>query len=193
MRSHRRFAPALTPALTPALALALTIGLVGCTPEPDPEPEPVADAFAADLVDGTFDGAPVADPDLAAAQLTSILGAVAELPRTVTVASLTEVESDDADAPERRIAALDWSIELDEGAEPLTFRTTTTLTLAEGTDTDAAWSVDWSPTVVHPGATADTVVTIDRTPAERADVTGRGGSRSWSIATSSGSGSTRPT
>lgn len=170
MTFHRRFAPALT--------LALMFGLVGCTPEPDPEPGPVAERFAADLADGTFDGAPVADldPDLAGEQLASILGEVAELPRTVTVASVGEVDNEggvegDGEAEaEQRSVTFDWSVDLGEGTEPMVTTTSTTLTL-----TDGAWTVDWDPAVVHPGATAESVMTIQRTPAERGAVTGRGG------------------
>lgn len=161
--------------VTLAVALGL-VGLVGCTPEPDPEPGPVADAFAADLADGTFDGAPVADPDLAAGQLTAILGDVAEFPRTVTVASLPEPDDGDDDASKQRTATLSWSIDLGEGTEPLTYETSAILTLAEpDDDADPAWSVGWSPTVVHPGASDTSVMTLERTPAERGDVTGRGG------------------
>lgn len=156
MRSRRPLAPALT--------IALMIGLVGCTPEP--APEPVADAFAADLADGTFDGAPVADPDLAAEQLTAILGDLASSPRTVAVASLSEIEGE----AEGRAVELHWSVELGDDAEPLEMTTSAALTLADG-----AWSATWSPAVVHPQATVESVMTIQRTAAERGDVTGWGG------------------
>lgn len=152
--------------LSPALALTLLLTLVGCTPEPDPEPEPVANAFAADLTDGAFDGGAVTDSSLAAEQLSSILGDLAEFPRTVSVAWVSEVD----ETPDQRLVGLDWSIDLGEGVEPLTMSTSTILTLAEG-----EWSATWVPAVVHSQASADSVMTIKRSLGERADVTGWGG------------------
>ncbi len=174
MRHGRRSVIPLT------LALALALPLVGCTPEPDdPEPEPAAEALAADLADGTFDGAPIADPDVATEQLASILGDLAAFPREVTAAVAPPAEgSGDGDAPEVRTVELTWTVDLGEGVDPLELTTSTTMTL---TDPDgdgeepAAWTTAWTPTLVHPEATAESVVTVRRTQAVRGDVNGRDG------------------
>ena len=152
--------------LSPAIALTMLLALVGCTPQADPEPEPVAEAFAADLADGVFDDSPVPDPSLAAEQLTSILGDLVDAPRTVSVAWVSDVDEE----PDQRLVGLDWSIDLGEGSEPLTMTTSTIMTLDEG-----EWSVTWVPAVVHPQASADSVMTIKRSLGERGDVTGWGG------------------
>lgn len=175
MRHGRRLSTSFT------LALALAVTLVGCTPEPeDPDPRPAADALATDLEDGTFDAAPLDAPDVADEQLASILGDLAAFPREVTATVVEPAEEDGAgeDAPEVRAVELTWSIDLGEGVDPLETTTSTTLTL---TDPDGdgeeppVWTTVWSPTLVHPEATAESVVTVRRTQAARGDVNGRDG------------------
>ncbi|TGO04329.1 penicillin-binding transpeptidase domain-containing protein [Serinibacter arcticus] len=175
MRHGRRLTTSFT------LALALAVTLVGCTPEPeDPDPRPAADALATDLEDGTFDAAPLDAPDVADEQLASILGDLAAFPRevTATVVEPAEDDGDGEDAPEVRTVELTWSIDLGEGVDPLETTTSATLTLTDpdGDGEDpAAWTTVWSPTLVHPEATAESVVTVRRTQAARGDVNGRDG------------------
>ncbi|GMA30912.1 penicillin-binding transpeptidase domain-containing protein [Litorihabitans aurantiacus] len=169
---HRRLAP--------AVVLALIVPLAACTPEPDPEPGPAATALAADLTDGVFDGAPVDDPDVATEQLTTLLGDLAAFPREVAATVVEPADGEESgDGPATRDVELAWSFDLGEGVDPLELATTTTLTLtdpAEGDDdAQPAWRATWSPALLHPEATADSVVTVERTQAARGDVDGRGG------------------
>lgn len=176
MRHGRRSTTSFT------LALALAATLAGCTPEPDdPAPEPAAEALAADLTDGTFDSAPIDDPAVADEQLVAILGDLAAFPREVTATVVEPAEGEsatDGDAPQVRTVELTWSVDLGEGVDPLETTTSTTLTLTDPDgdgEESAAWTTAWSPTLVHPEATADSVIAVRRTQAVRGDVNGRDG------------------
>ncbi|RIQ30136.1 penicillin-binding protein [Jiangella rhizosphaerae] len=54
-----------------------------------------------------------------------------------------------------------------------TYQTTATLRVAE--DTEAGWTVDWSPAVLHPQLTDGAALDLSRTQAQRADILGAGG------------------
>ena len=168
--THRRRPLA---ALVP-LALTAALGLVACS-DAEPEPGPVAQAFAADLTDGTFDGAPIdGDPDAAAEDLTAILGDLAELPHEAVAADPVEVVDAEGDTDWLRDVPLTWTFDMGEGAEPLVISSTARLELQETTDGDE-WRAVWSPTVVHPDATETSTMTLDRTAAARGEVTGYDG------------------
>jgi len=160
------------------ISLAAAIGLAGCSDDSPPDPDEVAQALAADLTDGTFDSAPVADPAAAAEQLVGLLGALAEFPRTVTageVAEVAETTGADDDAGRLRDAPLTWTFEMGEGAEPLVLTSAARLELVEDADANESWTAVWNPAVLHPAATADSTIAISRVAAERGEVTGFGG------------------
>ncbi|PZF79943.1 penicillin-binding protein [Jiangella anatolica] len=54
-----------------------------------------------------------------------------------------------------------------------TYQTTAILRVAE--DTEAGWTVDWSPAVLHPQLTDGATLDLSRTQAARADIVGAGG------------------
>lgn len=167
MPQRRRLAAAVPLALVAGLTLA------ACSPD-EADPQPVAEAFAADLADGTFDGAPVADPAAAAEGLTSLLGALEEMPRTVEAGAVTEVEDADGGTEHLRDVPLTWTFDLGEEAEPLEISSVARLELLEADETQE-WTAVWHPAVLHPEATEASTVTIDRVTAERGEVTGFGG------------------
>ncbi|WP_156252650.1 penicillin-binding transpeptidase domain-containing protein [Pseudactinotalea terrae] len=156
-----------------SMVLAAGIGLTACSAS-DPEPGPVAEAFAADLTDGTFDGAPVADPALAAEQLTTLLGDLAEFPREVTAGEITEVADADGGTDTLRDVALTWTFEMGEDTEPLVLSSAARLELVPSGESEA-WTAVWHPGVLHPDADEESTIAISRVIGERGDVTGFGG------------------
>lgn len=151
--------------------------LVACS-DPEPEPGPVAEAFATDLADGTFDGAALPadeDPVAAAEELTAVLGDLAEYPRTVTAGAISEVEDADGGTDHLRDVALTWTFEMGEGAEPLVIDSVARLELLEDAEEEATWTAVWHPAVVHPDAEEGATIVTDRLVGERGEVTGFGG------------------
>lgn len=140
--------------LVTAVALALA---GGCAAPPDPRSE--AERLAADLADGTVDTATTSNA-AAEADLAALLGDLAEVPRTVEVGELSEVEEDG----EARDVALTWTWDLAGDAEWVV-ATTARLELVEG-----AWVTRWKPTLVHPDAAAGSTLDLERVPAVRGDI-----------------------
>lgn len=114
------------------------------------------------------------DPDRAAEQLTAILGELAEYPREVVAGDPVEVEDADGSTDWQRDVPLTWTLDMGEGADPLVMSSTARLELQETTD-GQEWRAVWDPAVVHPEATEGSTMTIDRTAAERGEVTGYDG------------------
>lgn len=163
--------------LAAAVPLALVgLALAACSPD-EADPQPVAQAFAADLADGTFDGVPLADSADPAEALTALLGDLAETPRTVeagAVAELTDDTGEDVDSAHLRDVPLTWTFDLGEGAEPLVLESVARLELVEAGETQE-WTAVWHPAVLHPEATEASTVTTDTVAAERGEITGFGG------------------
>jgi cell division protein FtsI/penicillin-binding protein 2 len=135
---------------------------VACSTTPDPADE--AALLATDLADGTLDtatltGAP-ADPDAA---LATLLGNLADLPRTVTTGEPTE-----ADDGTTTTVPLTWVWDL--GGDEWGVETTATLELVEG-----EWVTRWSPTLVHPDAVDASTLRLTSEPAARGDVLSQDG------------------
>lgn len=158
------------------VVLTAALGLVACSSEdPEPDPNQVAQAFAADLTDGTFDSAPLVDPAAAAEELAAVLGDIAELPREVTAGEATEVTDADGGTDHLRDVPLTWTFDMGDGAEPLVIESVARLELVEDAEANESWAAFWHPAVVHPEAEEGTTIEIDRVAAERGEVTGFGG------------------
>ena len=154
-----------------SVVLAAGVGLAACSDDSEPDPYEVAQALAADLTDGTFDSAPVANPSAAAEELAGVLGALAEFPRTVTAGEATEVEDPDGGTEHLRDVPLTWTFDMGEGAEPLEISSVARLELVENDDGEA-WTAVWQPALVHPEALEGSTIEISRTAAERGRVLG---------------------
>lgn len=167
MNRRRSAAPAA--ALVALLAVA---GLTACGPD-RPDAQDAADALAVGLSNA-------AGPDLggdAAAQFPEILGDLAETPRTVVAGEVVEGEGD---AKDTATVPLTWTFDLGEGYEPFTYETEAAFTLVEvdsltddeGREISPAlrWDTEWSPTLVHPSATATTSFAVAVTEPARGDI-----------------------
>src|SRR5690606_35716537 len=163
----------------------ITIAVVGVTACSSPEeeeadPAPVAEALAADLADGTFDGVALAegtDPATAAEQLEALLGEVVEMPRTVAVAGITEVAEGEGDTePEDlRDVALTWTYDMGADVEPMVVESTARLVRVADAEGEESWTAVWAPAVVHPDAAEGYSIATERTRPERGEVLGHGG------------------
>ena len=162
----------------------ITIAAVGVTacssPEEEADPAPVAEALAADLADGTFDGVALAegtDPATAAEQLEALLGEVVEMPRTVAVAGITEVAEGEGDTePEDlRDVALTWTYDMGADVEPMVVESTARLVRVADAEGEESWTAVWDPAVVHPDAAEGYSIATERTRPERGEVLGHGG------------------
>ncbi len=150
----------------PSALLAPLVALVagGCAAGPSPADE--AQRLAADLADGTFDTATIAGEDQPDEALATILGNLAEKPRSVEVGEITESET----TTDLRTVDLTWTWDLGEDAEAWVVETTAQLERVDG-----EWVSHWSPTLVHPAATEASSLRLTRTSAVRGDVLGEDG------------------
>jgi cell division protein FtsI/penicillin-binding protein 2 len=172
----------------------LVATVAGCSGEDTPDARPVADQLAQALASGDFGAVPLgaASAEDTTAAVEAMVAGMGPATRTVTVAGLAE--SDDEDTRE---VTLDVGWDLDgsgagataetpaatETATPApsatpdtpdwTYQATATLHRAE--DTEAGWTVDWSPSLLHPQLTDGATLDLSRTQAQRADITGAGG------------------
>lgn len=189
---------------TPRRTIAVVAGGVlvataaGCSSDP-PDAGPVADQLAQALASGDFGGVPLGDTPAAdaTAAVEAIVAGMGEATRTVSVAGVAETDDENT-----REVTFDVGWDLDgsgaaatEGAtgEPTgtappaatstasatpdapdwTYQSTATLRVAE--DTEAGWTVEWSPAALHPQLTDGATLDLSRTQAQRADIVGAGG------------------
>lgn len=160
-----------------------------CSSEP-PDAGPVADQLAQALASGDFGAVPLgnASAEDAADAVTTVTEGMGAATRTVTVAGVAETDDENT-----REVTLDVGWDLDgsaaatapaaatatptAGATPdqpdWTYQTTATLQVAE--DTEAGWTVEWSPSVLHPQLTDGATLDLSRTQAQRADILGANG------------------
>jgi cell division protein FtsI/penicillin-binding protein 2 len=150
----------------PSALLAPIVALVaaGCAAGPSPADE--AERLAADLTDGTFDSATIANQDQPDEALATILGNLADKPRAVEVGEITESET----STDLRTVDLTWTWNMGEDAEDWVVETTAQLERIDG-----AWVSRWSPTLVHPDAAETSSLRLTRTPASRGDILGDDG------------------
>jgi len=156
---------------TIGLALVAVLGpsLAACTAAAKPpEPDAAAQALAtglgsADLSKVVFDGAAPAD---ATAFVTTAIGELKDVKRTVSVAKVTRTPGNDAAAQ----ASLSYAWDVTGAAPGWTYSTQAALRLAE----DKTWHVTWSPALLAPQLTAMERLVRARTQAKRADIVGAG-------------------
>ena len=167
----------------------------GCSSDP-PDASPVAEQLAEAVASGDFAGVPLGGTSAedAAAAVEAMVAGMGAATRTVTVAGLAETDDENT-----REVTLDIGWDLDgsgaaaaTGTETApgtatptptasatpdtpdwTYQTTATLRTAE--DTEAGWTVDWSPAALHPQLTDGATLDVSRTQAARADIVGAGG------------------
>ncbi|WP_277050366.1 penicillin-binding transpeptidase domain-containing protein [Ruania albidiflava] len=151
-----------------ALLAAATLLTSGChtSEEPAQVPEQV-ELLAADLATAlaTGEGENVrwagTDPDLP-----DLLSTLTDVPRTVAVSDITEVEPDS-----RYQASLDWSWQLPGVAESWDYRTDAELTAQED-----GWAVVWSAALVSDGLTDGAHLVLQREQPGRGEILDRDGS-----------------
>lgn len=165
----------------------------GCSGDDRPDATPVAEQLAEAVASGDFGGVPLGDTGAedANAAVEAMVAGMGEATRTVTVADLARTDDENT-----REVTLDVGWDLDGSAAPpvttgtktpaatptasatpdtpdWTYQTTATLRVAD--DTEAGWTVDWSPAVLHPQLTDGATLDLSRTQAPRADILGAGG------------------
>lgn len=166
-----------------SVAVVAVSGLSACTaspPDPLPDAQALADAIAEnDVADVWFAGQAAAEVQ---SQLTELTAGMSPALVTVTATQASVDEPGDGPSNESGGArtatatlAYDWDL---DGAGPETERWTyaTEVRLVQADqETEMAWQVVWSPTVVHPALTDGSALRSDRTQPARADVVGAGG------------------
>ncbi|TDC46665.1 penicillin-binding protein [Jiangella ureilytica] len=164
----------------------------GCSGDDPPDATPVAEQLAQAVASGDFAGVPLGGTSAAdaTAAVEAMVAGMGEATRTVTVADLARTDDEST-----REVTLDVGWDLDgsaaapapgtetpvatptPSATPDTpdwsYQTTATLRVAE--DTEAGWTVDWSPALLHPQLTDGATLDLSRTQAQRADIVGAGG------------------
>lgn len=149
-----------------ALTVAsLALSLTACT-DSGPTAEDAAGELAKGLTSGNLGGVSFAalPAEEATAQLEELTAALDPADPSVTV---TEVE---ATGDDQATARLNHVWDLDGAGAEWTYSTTAKLTRVED-----VWQVTWDPSVAVEGLSADTALSVSRTPAERADILGAGG------------------
>ncbi len=188
----RKSGPRRTLAAVAGVVLVATAA--GCSGDDPPDATPVAEQLATAVASGDFAGVPLGDTNAedAAAAVAAMVEGTGEATRTVTVAGLEQTDDENT-----REVTLDVGWDLDgSGAQTpaatpaatatptptasatpdtpdWTYQTTATLRRAE--DTEAGWTVDWSPALLHPRLTEGATLELSRTAAQRADILGAGG------------------
>lgn len=172
----------------------------GCSGDDPPDATPVAEQLAEAVASGDFTGVPLGDTGAedATAAVEAIVAGMGAATRTVTVADLAQTDDEDT-----REVTLDIGWDLDgsgaaaaPGTETGTATTTSTpeaaptasatpdtpdwtyqatATLRVADDTEAGWTVDWAPSLLHPQLTEGATLDLSRTQAARADIVGAGG------------------
>jgi cell division protein FtsI/penicillin-binding protein 2 len=143
------------------LAPVAILGAAGCAGPPGPRE--AAERLAADLADGTFDSATLADAADAEQSLAALLGNLSGLPRTVAVGEIRDSDQGD----DVRSVDLAWTWDLGDGADPWVVDASAEMELV-----DDRWVTRWSPTLVHPDATAEASLTLAVVDAERGEIVG---------------------
>lgn len=167
----------------------------GCSSDP-PDPGPVASELIAALGSGDFSAVPLGNssPEEATAAFEAMTAGVGDVMRRIDLVGIAETDDEntrevtlgigwDFDAPSGPGKAPTETTSPSPGATPdassapntpdWTYQTTATLRVAE--DTEAGWTVDWSPSVLHPQLTEGATLNVSRTQAQRADILGAGG------------------
>lgn len=153
-----------------ACGVLVTSGVAACTPD-RPDPRPAAEALADALGTGDFTDVPLDPSAPTPAELTATRTAVVAGLGETAAASVAVAGVTTADDEDTATAALDVVWDLPATDEDWTGTAQARLTR----DEEDAWRVVWSPALLAPDLTAGEVLRLERTPAERGDVTGAGG------------------
>ncbi len=179
----------------------LVATVAGCSGDDPPDATPVAEQLAQAVASGDLAGVPLGDTaaEDATAAVEAIVAGMGAATRTVTVTDLEQTDDENT-----RQVTLDVGWDLDGSGAPAaepgtesptgtaattstptptasgtpdapdwTYQTTATLRVAE--DTEAGWTVDWSPAILHPQLSDGATLDLSRTQATRADILGAGG------------------
>ncbi|MBV1780888.1 penicillin-binding protein [Paeniglutamicibacter sp. ABSL32-1] len=151
----------------PAAAL-LMIGSLGACSAP-PSPNATAELLAGSLQGLDLASVPLAGQDAAAAgaELSEALKPLESIPRTVTLASVTEDEG--SEGPKTATAVYNTVWDIDSTDTDWTYQTQATLELDEQTKT---WAVRYSPALAVPGLEAGQYVAKRSAPAKRGEILG---------------------
>jgi len=155
-----------------ALGLALT-GCTGSAEPPPPTPESTAGALAAGLASGDlsrmpFDGS---TPEAATAALGTVVAAIKDIPRTVTVVKVVDRTSAGTNAARTVGATLQWTWDVSPTDADWSYTTEAKLVL----NPDKTWHVQWSPTMIEPKLDATERFTVERVQGRRGEILGAGG------------------
>ncbi|WP_083459980.1 penicillin-binding transpeptidase domain-containing protein [Jiangella muralis] len=171
----------------------------GCSGDDPPDATPVAEALAGALVNGDFTDVPLGNttPEAAAAAVEAIKAGMGDLMYRIGFDEITEVDENTREvtidiawdfdrlsapgkaptgsAPPTEAATTPAETPADGSPDQFdwTYQTTATLRVAE--DTEAGWTVDWSPAILHPQLTEGATLDLSRSQAQRADILGAGG------------------
>ncbi|GAA3329533.1 penicillin-binding transpeptidase domain-containing protein [Paeniglutamicibacter sulfureus] len=151
----------------PAAAL-LMIGSLGACSAP-PAPNATAELLAGSLADLDLASVPLAGSDAAtaSAELAESLKPLESIPRTVTLASVTEDEG--SDVPKTATAVYNTVWDVDASDTDWTYQTQATLELDNETKT---WAVRYSPSMAVPGLESGQYVAKRNSPAKRGEILG---------------------
>ncbi|HMT32479.1 MAG TPA: penicillin-binding transpeptidase domain-containing protein [Dermatophilaceae bacterium] len=159
-----------------ALVLVLALALAGCTGSsepPPPTPESTAAALAAGLSSGDlsrmpFDGS---TPEAATTALGTVVAAIKDIPRTVTVVKVVDKTAAGTGAAQTSVATLQWTWDVSPTDADWTYTTDAKLVL----NPDKTWHVQWSPTLIEGKLDATERFTVDRVQGKRGEILGAGG------------------
>lgn len=154
--------------LLPFLAFSLA-GVVACTSESE-SPRPVADQLATALSQGELPDS-VTDDGEAGQSYDEVVGGLSSTDGTAVTVEVTDVSQADRSAE----ANLRWTWEIAD-QEPWTYETTAALQLTGDGDA-AAWTVQWSPSLVEPTLQPGEALTLSRLAPDRGDILGARGAR----------------
>ncbi|WP_221441437.1 penicillin-binding transpeptidase domain-containing protein [Jiangella mangrovi] len=158
----------------------------GCSSDP-PDPTPVVNALIHGITSGDFSDVPLANatPEEAGAAVEAIKGDLADLVTQIGSSQITETDENTREATidiAWDFDSIDASDEAPTGptstSDPAgqfdwTYQTTATLHRDEGSE--LGWTVDWSPSLLHPQLIEGATLNLSRTQAQRADILGAGG------------------
>jgi cell division protein FtsI/penicillin-binding protein 2 len=174
--SHTARRPLRTARAAVAGIVALGLALTGCTGSaepPPPTPESTAGALAAGLASGDlsrmpFDGS---TPEAATAALGTVVAAIKDIPRTVTVVKVVDRTSAGTNAARTVGATLQWTWDVSPTDADWSYTTEAKLVL----NPDKTWHVQWSPTMIEPKLDATERFTVERVQGRRGEILGAGG------------------
>lgn len=170
--------PARPPTALTVRALCIGLVLAACSAGP-PDPRPDAESLAAALSAGEVSSVEFASTDGVDAQehLEAITADMGVAQPSVTVSDVADAQGASAEPEGSQLVTLAWDWDLD-GEGPSTavwsYSAQAVLRPRPGGD-DVGWQVVWDPSMVHPDLDDDSVLSVVREQAPRADILGRGG------------------